>query len=293
MIHPKTFRPHCMAIVCLLITFFQSVTAQVQTFRDNVSMGPNTNGYIEYLPKGYDQGSQFPLMIFVHGVGELGNGNQGNLHKLLRHGPPKVIDQGNFPSSFNVNGQNLSFIVISPQFFDWPSPQDIDKVINYSIQHYKVDQSRIYLTGLSMGGGVVWSYVGYSKAYASRIAAIVPISGAAGADFTEARTITATNMGVWALHNNYDNIVPSYYTVNWTNYINTAPAPNPPAKRTIFNAGGHDAWSNVYNMNYTENGMNIYEWMLHFKKGGNIPGTIPINLPPVANAGSNQTITLP
>ena len=144
-----------------------------------------------------------------------------------------------------------------------------------------------------MGGGVVWSYVGSSAKYANKIAAIVPISGAAGADVGEANTIAATDMGVWALHNNNDPIVPSYYTVNWVNYINKAPKPpSPPAKKTIFNGSDHDAWTPVYNMSYTENGLNIYQWMLQFTKDGSFT-PIPVNRPPVANAGGDQTITLP
>ncbi|MBW7890223.1 MAG: hypothetical protein H3C48_04190, partial [Chitinophagaceae bacterium] len=65
------------------------------------------------------------------------------------------------------------------------------------------------------------------------------------------------------------------------------PPPSVKAKLTVFNANGHDAWSKTYDPNFREDGLNVYEWMLSHKRGGVTAS------PPVANAGENQTITLP
>ena len=113
-------------------------------------MTPNSDGYYEYLPPGYESGSQtYPLILFAHGAGELGN---APLSVLLRSGLPALIDRGGFPASFTVNGQTSGFIVISPHFsMNWPVSGDIQEIIDYVVQHYRVDQSRIYMTGLSMG----------------------------------------------------------------------------------------------------------------------------------------------
>ncbi|HAO04873.1 MAG TPA: hypothetical protein DCQ15_09365 [Chitinophagaceae bacterium] len=123
-----------------------------------------SNGYYEYLPQGYwnNPDEKFPLIIFVHGIGECGNGTS-DLGKVLVHGTPKQINNGSFPTSFNVNGQNFKFIVLAPQFTGWAAYIQMNDVINYAVSHYKVDLNRIYLTGLSMGGGCVWEYAGYSQ----------------------------------------------------------------------------------------------------------------------------------
>jgi hypothetical protein len=66
-----------------------------------------------------------------------------------------------FPVSFNVNGTDFKFIVISsPQFINWPTSSDVNAVIDYATSHYGVNKNRIYLTGLSMGGGAVWNMPG-------------------------------------------------------------------------------------------------------------------------------------
>lgn len=276
-------------LLCLfLLIIFNTLKAQVQTAK-NISMCSNSNGYYEYLPQGYSSGTQtYPLILFIHGVGELGNGTT-QLSSVLNGGLPNAIKSGRFPTSFSVNGQSFSFIVLSPQFIGWPSPTDIENVLNYAVKNYRVNTSRIYLTGLSMGGGVTWDYAGGSSTYANRLAAIVPIAGASWPDYNRSRVIASANLPVWAFHNSGDGTVSVSNTDNYVAQINQAPAPNPPAKKTIFQSSSHDAWTQVYNSTYTENGMNAFQWMLQYSRNG----ASPSNLPPIANGGGNKTITLP
>ncbi len=59
-----------------------------------------------------------------------------------------------FPANFNVNGQNFSFITIAPQFKVRPSAADVQSVIDFMRgTRWRIDASRIYVMGLSMGGG--------------------------------------------------------------------------------------------------------------------------------------------
>ncbi len=263
----------------LVITFLAAVsglTAQVQT-PQYVSMTPLSKAYYEYLPQGYSStGSQkYPLMIFVHGSGEMGDGSPSQLQRVLKHGPPKLINQDVFPNSFTVNGQTFKFVIISPQFTDWPGDTEIDDVIDYAIQHYNVDTSRIYLTGLSMGGGAVWEYAGDDIAQGKRIAAIVPIAGASWPAYFRCANIAAANIAVWATHNIGDPTVPSFYTIDYVNTIDTVPSPpNPLALKTIFQSNTHDAWTQTYDVNFKPNGVNVYEWMLQYRSGG---GTLAVN----------------
>ena len=167
--------PRIVAILCLS---FLAIAGNAQMTPKYVTTTANSGGYYEYLPTSYWNGANqsYPLLIFLQGIGEMGDGSPSQLSRMAWVGLPGVINGGRFPSSFTVNGQTFSYIVLAPQFKNWPSPSDVNDIINYAIQNYRVDQSRIYVTGLSMGGGVTWQYAG---TYANRVAAILPICGAA------------------------------------------------------------------------------------------------------------------
>lgn len=232
------------------------------------SMTGFSNGYYEYLPQGYwnNPDEKFPVIIFVHGIGECGNGTT-DLNRVLANGTPRQINQGTFPASFNVGGQNFKFIVITPQFTNWVAYIQMNDVINYVVSHYKVDVNRIYLTGLSMGGGCIWEYAGYSYEYAARVAAIVPVCGASSATTDKINNIANADLPIWATHNAGDGTVGVASTITYVDGINNAPnPPTPLAKKTIFQVSGHDAWTQTYDLNFRENGLNVYEWMLTNKR---------------------------
>ncbi len=265
------------AALCLFISFNSS--AQVQTAR-SISTGPNSNGFYEYLPAGYDpNGSKnYPLMVFCHGSGEVGNGTT-DLPLVLRNGPPKLINQGTFPQSFTVNGSTFSFIVLSPQFIGWPFAPDVDAIVNYAVAHYHVDQTRIYVTGLSMGGGATWDYASYNSITANKVAAVVPVSGAEALQTFQAQVIASNNLPVYATHNLNDPTVASSTTIDNIALINgSSPPPNPAAVDTIFPVSGHDSWTTTYDpafLNPRIGNLNVYQWMLQFRRLGVI---LPVTL---------------
>jgi hypothetical protein len=272
-----TFCLPCLLFVC------ETVFAQVQTPR-NISMGGNVMGFYEYLPAGYSTGSKkYPLIVFLHGVGELGNGTT-DLYKVLTWGPPEMINAGQFPTSFTVNGQTFSFIVISPQFQWNPDDADVDGVINYTLAHYRVDTGRIYLTGLSMGGGEVWSYAS-GAGHASMLAAAVPIAGGTmWSGVPGAENIAAANLPIFAAANLNDPTVPSSTTISDIAEINSVvPHINPTALDTIYNASGHGGWQQTYDPNTKiYKGLNVYQWMLQYSRSVTAsPPAAPIGPLPV------------
>lgn len=262
----KIFLPTLLQAFLLLLCLRASSQAHTSRY---VSMISNSNGYYEYLPTGYNSSSlqTYPLIIFIHGYGQLGDGSGAELSKVLWFGLPQVIDQGRFPGSFTVNGQTHRTIVISPQFKSWPTAADINGVLNYIVQHYKVNQNRIYLTGMSMGGGTTWDYAGSNSVAAGKLAAIVPVCGASAPDNNTANVIANANLPVWATHNEGDPTVPVSNTNLFVQYINTNYPPTPAAKKTIFDRNVHDAWTQTYDPAWTEDGMNIYQWMLQYSRG--------------------------
>ncbi|MGN7824456.1 PKD domain-containing protein [Chitinophaga sp. 22536] len=284
----KRYTLFCKAIVCLL---FLSLVLPVSAQQTEVTLPAqtvnNVAGYLEALPQGYNSNTnKYPLIIFCHGVGELQyDANNPTVPRpisgVANNGIPKLIKEGKFPASFSVNGQNYSFIVISPFFIRWPGSDDVHKLLAYLQTKYRIDPNRIYVTGISMGGGVAWGVISENSTKAKQYAAAAIVCGAYNVnDRPELPAVIAANhTPVWAFHNKVDPNVDPQWTIDWVNKINSSvPAPVPPAKMTIFNVSGHDAWTQAYSPAYKDpvTGQNVYEWMLSYSLNATTP-------PPPAN----------
>ena len=241
----------------------QPETAPAVQTAVSATISPRIGGFYKALPARYDSTTKkYPLLVFLHGVGETGNGTT-DLPRLLGNAVPALLNKKAFPAQFTVNGENFSFITINPQSKEWPQPADINAMIDYAIANYRVDETRIYVAGLSMGGGNTWDY---AAAFANRIAAIVPICGASWPAMDQLGKIAKANLPVWAFHNNDDNVVGASATNTNVDNINSF-KPTIPARKTIWASGGHDAWTKATNPATKEcDGKNIYEWMLQYKR---------------------------
>lgn len=264
----KTVEPSANSTVALSSeqTLIDNKAETLPPIQTPVSVNVNSNigGFLEGLPAGYltHPHKKYPLIIFIHGIGELGNGTT-DLYKVAANSIPRLIKYGTFPANFVVDKHNYSFIVVSPQFKAWPSPADVNTMLNYAIAHYHIDTTKMYLAGLSMGGGVV-EETGAST-YGNRFAALVPMAGASYPTTQKAQVIVNNKLAMWAFHNNDDGTVPPSYSINYVSYIN-ALSPLYPAKLTLWPTGGHDCWSKASNPDYRENGKDIYEFMLSYSK---------------------------
>lgn len=219
----------------------------------------NCAGYYKAIPTRYDSSAKkYPMIVFIHGIGELGT----DLTKMLRAGLPRLINRKMFPPDFEVNGEHFSFIVFSPQFKKWPTNKDVKSAIDYAVNKFRIDTSRIYVTGLSMGGGVTWEF---DAEYGGSVAAMVPICGGSWPDTKRAEKIASFNLPVWAFHNVDDPVVPVSYTIDYINKINSF-SPAVKAKYTTWLTGGHDSWTKAYDPATKEGGKNVYEWMLQYKR---------------------------
>ncbi|MCC6289324.1 MAG: T9SS type A sorting domain-containing protein [Chitinophagaceae bacterium] len=251
----------------------------------------NVGGYMESLPNDYNNNpsKKYPLLIALAGVGERGNGSAGVLEKVTNVGIPKLLKNNAFPASFTVGGQTYSFIVISPEMEstnNWAN--DVYTLINYCKTKYRVDEKKVYLTGLSLGGVATWSY---SVTWGDQLAAAVLVCPGVTANATTAKAIGTFQLPLWVTNNLNDGTVNYNTAVNLVNTLtNTVPAPPKPLL-TIFNASGHDAWTQTYNPNFKQDGLNVYEWMLSKTRG--TAQTTPVKPVLTANAGANKVITLP
>lgn len=235
-------------------------------------------GYYEYLPGGYETNSnEYPVLIFLHGGGEKGDGSNtaSVLNKVLSNGPPKLIKAGTWDPKYPM-------IVISPQYHplagdknanNWGggNPERLKKFIEYVMAAYRVNESRIYLTGLSYGGNGTYDYLtGSVDDTQSYIAAAAPIAGyGAPAGFAKSK-----NTPIWSLIGENDGSIAQAYNFT-TKYNAQSPAPKHQAKLTVFNGAGHDVWTRVYSGsgigNATDSDYNpfdkpLYDWMFEHKR---------------------------
>jgi predicted peptidase len=183
-------------------------------------------GYQFFLPKAYaaNTDEKFPLIIFLHGSGERG----ADLAKVKVHGPPKIVD----------SDPNFPFIVVSPQAPEgerWDVSK-LDALLAEVRKNYRIDESRIYLTGLSMGGFGTWDW---AIARPGLFAAIAPVCGRS--DVSKAAMLK--DMPIWAFHGDNDTAVDMAGSFDMVAAVRKAGG-NP--RLTIYPDTGHDSWTRTY-----------------------------------------------
>jgi dipeptidyl aminopeptidase/acylaminoacyl peptidase len=261
-------------LLIFILGLFLFFTADSQTYTQRrIQMTAGVGGFYEWLPTGYSSAKKYPVFLFLHGLGEQGNGTS-DLYLINRNGLPGLINNYGFP---------YEAVVIAPQFGGWPTGSQVENVMNYVLANYSIDTNRIYVTGLSMGGGATWDYASISR----RPAAIVPVCGASSWNSSGVANMKANKVAIWAFHAQDDGVVSVSNTNGWISNLNSAGI-DPVASKTIFPTGGHNIWGTVNDYSYIVpgTGKNIYEWMMQFSKS-TAPVTPPVVTPP---PGSGATI---
>ena len=256
-----------------------------QVAKSLTSSGGIFIGYYEYTPAEYnvDTTTKYPLIIFLHGIGERGNGTT-DLPKVLANGIPKSIQQGH-PMRFFWNGKWETFLVLSPQLstaYGYWTNQYINAMMEHARKNLRIDTNRIILTGLSLGGGGVWSYPISSLDNAKQVAAIAPVCGVcSGGTWCN---IKNANLPVWAFHAQDDATVGAGCT---TGAISNILACNPAVKpyMTIWPTGNHWIWDRAFDTGHIWQNPNLFEWFLGQNK------SLPVNKRPLANGGPNVKIS--
>ncbi len=192
-----------------------------------------------FLPKDYDEKESWPLMLFMHGAGERGD----DLQLVKKWGPPRIVEgRSDFP-----------FVVVSPQCprNQWWDVDQMEQLVDRLSGQYKIDKSRMYCTGLSMGGYGTW---GITAKYPKLFAAAVPICG--GGDPKTAKQLT--HLPIWAFHGDADTAVPVERSKEMIAAIKEAGGEK--AKLTVYEGVGHNSWSATYDNEQ------VYEWLLSHRR---------------------------
>jgi predicted peptidase len=214
-----------------------------------LSTGKKVN-YLLFRPTDYvfDSTNRWPLILFLHGAGERGS----DVWKAATHGPSKYIAQHpDFP-----------FILVIPQCPEkerW-SNEVLLGLLDEVTHNNKVDATRVYLTGLSMGGYGTWNL---GTTYPEKFAAIAPICGGGEAISVlltgyDGRSAEIKSLPVWAFHGAKDPVVPISESERMVKLMKDAGCKE--VEFTVYPEAEHNCWTETYN------NPKLYEWFLQHQR---------------------------
>ena len=195
--------------------------------------------YRTYLPNDYSSnGPGFPLLMFLHGAGERGS----DLKALTNTALPKHIEEG----------MVLPFVTVCPQCPEgsWWNTDALAALLEHSQEFYNIDASRIYLTGLSMGGRGTWQLADRISDKLAAIASICP-------PFFFVNPANFLHLPIWCFHGVMDSVVPVNDSVKMVRMLRGAGCN---VRFTTYADADHDSWTETYT------NPELYEWLLSHQR---------------------------
>lgn len=201
------------------------------------------------FPKNYDRSKSYPLVLFLHGAGERGDDNEAQ----LTHGADLFLKAN--------NRQNFPAIIVFPQCpkedywahversedrKEWNYPfyeqtttamQKVEGLLDQLVAEEAVDQGRLYVTGLSMGGMGTFDLLAHRP---HQFAAAAPICG--GGNLTMAERY-AESTPLWIFHGDADVVVP--VDLSRTMYARLQGL-GADVKYTEYEGVNHNSWDNAF-----------------------------------------------
>lgn len=242
------------ALIVLMAFFGQPVSSAAETgFLDRVVVVEgNEYRYQVYVPRQYDDSTEWPVILSLHGAGSRGadgiSQTDSGLATALRRYPNR------YPA-----------IVVFPQSpIEGPGWQELGGRIamaslDQAMQEFSSDEERVYLTGYSQGGNGTW-YLAYH--HAERFAAAVPVCGyvdefmgpASGAHYPPISLESSTGafsdiaakvaeIPIWIFHGDADDLVSVEQSRNMASALEAIGAPY---RYTEFPGVDHNAWDAAY-----------------------------------------------
>ena len=176
--------------------------------------------YVEYLPKNFKKG--MPLIVFLHGSGERDHGEGLS-----------IADKHGFNNIFGDKDYDLVYLVPQiPSTTFWGAKQEtLISFIKNAIKKYDIDEKRVSLTGVSMGGCATWHT---AMSAPELFSAIAPMCG-----IGYAWLANVLDMPIWVFHGDKDTAI----TVNNSDEMVTAlKNVGKNVKYTRYSGVGHNCW---------------------------------------------------
>ena len=219
--------------------------------KEYVTADGNILPYRILYPDNYDKTKKYPLVLFLHGAGERGNDNE----KQLVHGSKLFLK--------DENKKNYPAILIFPQCPEdsfwatskmdrtsqppkfeldysvdalWPM-QATTNLVRKLINEEAVDKSRVYVTGLSMGGMGTFEIVYRNP---DLFAAALPICG--GGDLT-VYDKRVNKIAFWIFHGGADPVVPAKMSQDMQAKLKSLKVSS---KYSEYPGVQHNSWDNAF-----------------------------------------------
>lgn len=194
--------------------------------------------YYLYFPEDYDakETEDFPLLLFLHGGGESGQ----DLSTIQGNGPPKLI----------ADGKQFPFLILAPQNphrKKWWNTRAVVQLLDSIVEHNRVDPKRIYLTGLSRGGGAAWEM---AVQYPDKFAAMAVVCGMAPVPYA---AWIDRSMPIWVFHGEEDRSIPISESETMVRRLKEM---GYNVRFTRYPGVGHDSWVQAYKTD------ELYEWFI-------------------------------
>lgn len=225
-----------------------SAAAEERTAKMKRAVAGQQLQYLVQTPAGEKPKDGWPLLLFLHGYGECGD----NIALVKKHGPPKL--QQKFK---RLSG----CLIISPQCpkNSWWRVEALKSLMDETLaERDDIDRRRIYVTGLSMGGYGIWSFISH---YPDYFAAAIPICGGGDPfrlpanrppvktgiknEFDPQGLRRARHLPIWTFHGTKDRSVPVKETEMLVEMLGDAGSKK--ARLTAYRGAGHvEAWEKAY-----------------------------------------------
>ncbi|AYO57483.1 phospholipase [Chryseobacterium sp. 6424] len=209
---------------------FQKEVKKVQQITYLLDYPQNTNAKV-------------PLIVFLHGSGERGT----DLEMVKAHSPFTYKNLIKEPVA-----------ILAPQCPPnvWWDTEAVYHLIKEIQQKYKIDESRIILTGLSMGG---WGTLKLAMEHPDLFSAVVPVCPPVDRLF-KVRAAQYSNLPMKIFHGGNDDIVSPMNAIEIYQAIRKT---NKQVELVIFPDDNHNSWDSTYS------NPKLYEWMLAQNKNKN------------------------
>lgn len=181
-----------------------------------------------------------PLIVFLHGSGERGT----DLEKVKAHSPFTYKNLIKEPVA-----------ILAPQCpeNEWWDTEAVYHLIKEIQKKYSIDDSRIYLTGLSMGGWGSWKL---ANEHPEMFAALAPVC-APSDRWMKATAHKYKDLPIKIFHGGNDDIVSPMTSIDMYQEIRKI---NNNVELIIFPDDNHNSWDSTYS------DPAFYEWLLNQKK---------------------------
>jgi len=198
--------------------------------------------YLVSQPQSLEANRAYPLVLFLHGRGEIG----GDIKQLLDFGPNAYLQKS-----------HLDAICISPHIPEGRSAWAVHELISLLDeieQQFNIDPQRIYLTGLSMGGfGVANLALAQPQRFAalSVLAAGDPNRLAPWSLKLPARPICdelyqrLNALPIHLAHGLKDEVIPAEFSIELADKLSLLPR-QAPLHSTWYPQHAHNIWDDVY-----------------------------------------------